>query len=153
MNAAAAGPRLPSDRVPPLTLFFRALRLRCPACGGRPIFLSWVRMCPSCPVCALRLERGEQGYWVGAYFFNLVAAEAVFAVGLVGVLLATWPDPPWRLLQYGTGVAMIAAPLLFFPFSKTLFLAFDLWCRPPDDDDFRQPHEPARVARRHRESS
>ena len=86
------------DRGPPLTLLSRALRLRCPHCGGGPI------------------------WW-------------------------TWPSPPWGLFQLVTIVLMAVAPFGFFPFSKTVFLAFDLWVRPPAESDFVVPHE---VARRHR---
>lgn len=136
--------------IPPTRLLVRALRLRCPACGGRPIFLTWVRMAPNCPVCGIRLERGERGYWVGAYFFNLMAMEAVFVVAFVGVVAATWPTPPWELLQYVVGVLVLAAPVLCFPFSKTLFLAFDLFCRPPESEDFAGPVEPALLPRRGR---
>jgi uncharacterized protein (DUF983 family) len=123
--------------------FSRALRLRCPHCGGGPIFTSWSRLLPACPVCGLRLER-EQGYWVGAYFFNLVAMETVFVVWFVGFLLATWPEPPWDLFQVVSIVLMIVAPFAFFPYSKTLFLAFDLLVRPPEKEDFAAPHEQAR---------
>jgi hypothetical protein len=42
---------------------------------------------------------------------------------------------------------MAIVPFAFFPFSKTLFLAFDLWVRPPTEADFIVPHE---AARRHR---
>ena len=87
-------------------------------------------MRPACPDCGLHLERSEQGYIVGAYMFNLIAAELVFGAIFVAVLLATWPDPPWTLLQVGGGILMLAMPLLFYPFSKTLFLAFDLLFRP-----------------------
>ena len=69
-----------------LTLFSRALRLRCPHCGGGPIFVRWSRLVPNCPVCGLGLERGEEGYWLGAYFFNLMAVETVFSVWFVGHL-------------------------------------------------------------------
>jgi hypothetical protein len=41
-----------------------------------------------------------------------------------------WPSPPWTLLQYGGGALMVVAPFVFYPFSKTLFLAMDLWVRP-----------------------
>ena len=123
--------------------FGRALRLRCPHCGGRPIFLSWARLVPNCPVCGLDLERGEQGYWVGAYFFNLLAVETIFAVWVAGFLLWTWPSPPWLLFQFVTIALMIASPFLCFPFSKTLFLAFDLLVRPPTETDFMVPHEEA----------
>jgi len=72
------------------------MRLRCPNCGGGPLFRSWLRMHPQAPPAALRLERGEDGYQVGSYMFNIIAAELLFP----------------------------------FPFSKTLFLAFDLLFRP-----------------------
>jgi uncharacterized protein (DUF983 family) len=141
-------PTPPPPRPSASRLLWRAVRLRCPGCGGRPILLRWTRMCDNCPVCGLRLERGEHGYWLGAYFFNLVAMETVFVLGFVGLLVATWPTPPWALLQMLAVALMVLAPVAFFPFSKTLFLAFDLWCRPPGAEDYAEPHEPARASRR-----
>ena len=67
--------------------------------------------------------------------FNIIAAELIFAAIFVGVLLWTWPSPPWNLLQYGGIVLMVLAPVIFYPFSKTLFLAFDLLVRPPSRDE------------------
>lgn len=106
------------------------MRLRCPNCGGGPLFRSWLRMHPQCPACGLRLERGEDGYQVGSYMFNIIAAELLFLAVFLAVLVLTWPAPPWALLQYGAPALMVIAPFLFFPFSKTLFLAFDLLFRP-----------------------
>jgi uncharacterized protein (DUF983 family) len=136
----------PSRRV--VALVSRALRLRCPHCGGAPIFVTWSRLLPNCPVCGLGLERGEEGYWLGAYFFNLMAMETVFSVWVVGFLLWTWPNPPWALFQATTVALMLVVPIAFFPYSKTLFLAFDLLVRPPSEDDFVVPHEEARNIRR-----
>ena len=113
-----------------LTLFARAMVRRCPNCGGGPIFDGWFRMREHCPRCGLHLHRGEEGYQVGAYMFNIIAAELVFAALFVAILLATWPDPPWDLLLYGGRALMIVAPIVFYPFAKTLFLAFDLVFRP-----------------------
>jgi hypothetical protein len=62
--------------------------------------------------------------------FNIVAAELVWAMLISAVTLATWPNPPWNLLLYGGGLLMLVLPLLFYPFSKTIFLAFDLLFRP-----------------------
>ena len=67
--------------------------------------------------------------------FNLVASELLFAVLLIGVLVLTWPAPPWRALEYGGVALMVAAPFVFYPFSKTLFLAFDLAFRPATRDE------------------
>ena len=107
------------------------------------MLLSWFRLSPSCPRCGLRLERGEEGYWVGSYMFNIVASELLFAsVGAVVVAL-TWPSPPWGAIMVGGAVLMVLAPVLFLPFSKSLFLAFDLLFRPPVEADFSAPTEPA----------
>src|SRR5262249_25020125 len=130
--------------------FLRAMRLRCPHCGGGPIFVSWSHLVPNCPVCGLGLERGERGYWLGAYFFNLMAVETVFSILVSGVFLYTWPDPPLGLLAITTPPPIVIFPVFFFPYSKTLFLAFDLLVRPPTDEDFAVPHEGARrVKHRH----
>ncbi len=55
----------------------------------------------SLPTCGLHLERGEEGYQVGSYMFNIVASEILFAIVFLAVLLFSWPSPPWRLLEYG----------------------------------------------------
>ncbi|HEU4524192.1 MAG TPA: hypothetical protein VFR62_04185, partial [Gemmatimonadales bacterium] len=81
------------------------------------------------------MERGEQGYQVGSYMFGIIAAELVFAAIFVAILVISWPDPPWDLLLYGGMILMVVVPLLFFPFSKTLFLAFDLTFRPATPDE------------------
>jgi uncharacterized protein (DUF983 family) len=117
-------------------LFWRALRLRCPNCNGGPIFESWLRIRQRCPSCGIRLERGEEGYQVGAYMFNIVASELVFALIFLAVLIATWPTPPWNLLLYGGIALMVIAPIIFYPFAKAVFLAFDLIFRPPSPHDF-----------------
>ncbi|MEO7987338.1 MAG: DUF983 domain-containing protein [Gemmatimonadales bacterium] len=116
-------------------LFWRAVRLRCPNCGGENIFRSWFHLKMRCPTCGLALERGEEGYQVGSYMFNIVASELLFAVVLLAVLVSTWPSPPWKLLEYGGIALMIVTPFVFYPFTKTLFLAFDLSFRPATPDE------------------
>ncbi len=111
-------------------LAWRAARLRCPNCGTGTAFESWFRMRPACTSCGLEFERREQGYIVGGYMLNIVVAEGIFLSGFLGVLLATWPDPPWGVLQVVAPVVMLVAPILTYPFSKTLFLAMDLAVRP-----------------------
>jgi uncharacterized protein (DUF983 family) len=113
-----------------VTLFTRALQLRCPNCGTRGLFHSWLKMKSHCPGCGLRTERGEQGYIVGAYMFNIMAAELVWAALFVLAVVLTWPDVPWDPLLWVGGALMILLPFAFYPFSKTVFLAFDLMFRP-----------------------
>lgn len=120
-------------------LLARAVRLRCPDCGHAGALRSWFYLRERCPSCDLRFDRGEEGYHLGAVLFNLIAAELFFVVGLVGSVVLTWPHPPWNLIFWGGILLMILLPILFLPFSRTLWLAFDLIFRPsvPGDREGR----------------
>lgn len=128
MNEAAAlsgAPDLPAAR----TIFGRAVRRRCPACGTARLFTGWARMRHECPSCGLVLQRREDGYTLGALWLNLLFAELVTAALFLSVLAATWPQPPWDLLKVALPALALVTPVLFYPFSKTLFLALDLSVR------------------------
>lgn len=118
-----------------VSLLARALLLRCPNCGTRGIFAKWGQLKQRCPECGLWLERGEGDYYLGAYTVSLMFIEAVFAVGFVAVLVLTWPDPPWDLIQWGGAVVLAAGVIIAYPFSKTVWLAIDLMFRPVTPDD------------------
>ena len=114
--------------------FANAIRLRPPPrCGARGILASWFRLRDHCPVCALDLDRNESGYQVGSYLVAIVAIFGSFGALLLVVLIATWPDPPWVALQWGGIAMMLVAPVLVYPFTKTLYLALDLTLRPDHD--------------------
>jgi uncharacterized protein (DUF983 family) len=117
------------------TMVARGARLRCPWCGKGGLLESWFRLKPRCPRCGLRTERGEEDFFLGAMMFNLVLSEGVLAVFLVGLVVATWPEVPWTFIQYG-GVALMAlAPFVFYPVSRTIWLAFDLLLRPLTEEE------------------
>jgi uncharacterized protein (DUF983 family) len=122
-----------------LQLLIRALARRCPHCGARGVTRRWIEVRPMCPGCGLRLDRGEPDYWLGALLFNLIAAELLFAAGVLAVLLWTWPQPPWDVLQWGGIPVLVAFPILTYPITKLLWLTFDLIFRPPTAGDFVQP--------------
>jgi len=122
-----------------LSVFARALRRRCPNCGARPVTVGWFGLLLACPQCHLRLDRGDSDYFVGALVFNMAFAEGLLALGLLAVLVWTWPNPPWNVLYYGGIAAMILAPIVFYPYSKLCWLAFDLLFRPPQETDFEGP--------------
>ena len=115
-------------------LFARALALRCPHCGSRGVFRHWFAMRSHCASCGISLATGNS---VGANLLNLVLAEAALVVLIAGLIAATWPDPPWFILQYGAPVLMLVAPLVFFPFSRVLFVAIDLAMHPEALPDLR----------------
>ena len=128
---AASLPTQPAKRV----MFGRALRRRCPLCGAGPLFIRWFRMQDHCPSCGLRTRRGEDGYTLGALWFNLFLAELITMTGFVITLVRTWPDPPWDFLRIAGPVEALLMPLLVWPFARTLFLAFDLSFRPLEPKD------------------
>jgi uncharacterized protein (DUF983 family) len=100
---------------------------------------SWFTVHRCCAACGFRFDRGreeEHEYWLGAFTLNFIVTEVVFAIGLLIVLLLTWPDPPWAMLLIGGGVLMTVTPILFYPCSKALWLAIDLVFRPPQPEDF-----------------
>jgi uncharacterized protein (DUF983 family) len=110
--------------------FLYAVMLRCPRCGVRGIVEGWFRLPAACPRCALAFDRGESGYQVGSYMVGMILIELLFVALLAGIIAASWPTPPWTLLQWGGPLLMIVGPLVIFPFTKTLYLAFDLTFRP-----------------------
>jgi uncharacterized protein (DUF983 family) len=90
----------------------------------------------ACPHCGLILERGESSdFWIGAYVFNLVAGEVVAFGVPIAWAVAKWPNPPWTSIQIVAAVLAIGLPFLFFPFSRTLWLAWDLSFRPFEPGD------------------
>lgn len=113
-------------------LFGRALLLRCPACGQAGVFAGVYTLEKTCPGCGLLLQREGDGYELGSMVVNLLVAELVWAVTFVGILLWTWPTPPWTLLQWGSAVLMVALPLSFLRHARVLSLALDLLLRPPE---------------------
>ena len=114
--------------------FLRALRLRCPNCGGGKVLKSWFKLQYRCPQCGIRLDRGESDdYFFGGIYFNIALAEALFALVLLTVLIVTWPNVPWAGLEYVLIIAMIVAPIVLYPVSRLMWLALDVLMRPPDE--------------------
>jgi uncharacterized protein (DUF983 family) len=113
-------------------LFGRALTLRCPACGQFGLFAGVYALKKTCPGCGLLLQRDENGYELGGMAINLIVAEGLWVVTFVSILFATWPTPPWQLLQWGSALMMLLMPLLFLRHARVLALALDLLFRPPE---------------------
>ena len=118
-----------------LRLYGRALLLRCPHCGGGPVVAAWFRMHPRCGTCGLRTERGEEDFFLGSMMFNIILSEGLFVVFLLTLLVARWPDVPWDFLESWAIVLMAAAPVLVFPWTKTIWLASDILIRPVTDEE------------------
>ena len=112
-----------------LRLFGRAFILRCPNCGKGPVLHGWFKLCAKCGTCGLRLLRGEHDRIMGSVFI-LFTLVALVCYALIVLALALAETTPWDLLQNGLPVLAAVLVVVLFPFSKLLWLAFDLVLRP-----------------------
>lgn len=118
-------------RPTPGTLLRRGFAKQCPRCGGGHVFDSWFRMKERCPTCGYLFER-EPGFFIGSYFINFAIAEGFLFVLAMGFV---W----WKSANADAGVLWpavagviiaIVAPLVFYPYSRTIWSAFDLMMIP-----------------------
>ena len=100
------------------------LTKRCPRCGSGHLFRRWFSIVERCPRCDLRFER-EEGYWAGALAINIGAAIVVFVLVFVVGIALTAPDIPVVELLAILVPLMILVPIVYYPFSKTLWMAVD----------------------------
>lgn len=108
----------------------RASMRRCPNCGHRGVFQSWGKLVDQCPTCDHKYER-EEGYWLGAVLINTVVTLALFGAVMLVWAMKAWPDPPWTAMT-ATGIVInLLVPLVFYPLSKTLWVAIEITARPP----------------------
>src|SRR5262249_12671004 len=127
---ARAGPS-PAETMSALAALTRALRLRCPQCGVGRVTRSWFALNDACASCGLRFERDEEeASWLVASLPNCTAPVLLSALLPGVVLVATWPNPPWKAIIWGGVIQMCITPILFYPFAKALWLAIDLVFRP-----------------------
>src|SRR5437764_1182256 len=112
-------------------MLWRAVRKKCPVCGGGGLFTRWFTMKDVCPTCGFRFER-EEGFFLGAFVINIAVTEAAMFVALIAGVGLTLPDPPTLLLVVLGLVSAVLVPLFTYPFSKTVWSAFDLGMHPLD---------------------
>ncbi|MDZ4259962.1 MAG: DUF983 domain-containing protein [Gemmatimonadales bacterium] len=128
--------------TPAWQIWWRALRLRCVACGGSPVMLAWFRESANCPRCGIKLDRAEDGHQVGSYTLNISLTLLLLVAGMCTAIWLSWPTPPWTAITIGSVAAAIVLPLLLYPWTKTFYLALHILLHPPEERDFEAPREP-----------
>jgi uncharacterized protein (DUF983 family) len=108
---------------------WRGVTKRCARCGERKLFRRWASMVERCPRCGHHYERGD-GFWLGSIMINMAFTFATFLVVFVGGMVLTWPDTPWTLLLVLTLALNLLFPILFHPFSRTLWVGMEMAARP-----------------------
>jgi hypothetical protein len=63
---------------------------------------------------------------VGAIIMNTAVTEALFLLLFIVAIIVMAPDIDWVVLLVIGVATNLIFPVLFYPFSKTLWMAFDL---------------------------
>lgn len=119
-------------------MFRRAVLLTCPRCGGRTTFIKrWLGRHERCRSCGIKWHR-EHGFELGPIALNVVFTFGSLAVMMVTAFIVTAPDYDVVLLTSLVVGAAIILPLLYYPFTYTLWLAFDLASHEPDERELAE---------------
>jgi uncharacterized protein (DUF983 family) len=105
----------------------QGVRLRCPRCGGAPLFRGPFSMYERCGACGLLLER-EQGYFVGAIYVNYAATVGITIAGFLLLDRYTHLTVTTQILLWSA--FGIVFPLAFFRYSRSLWLSVDYLFNP-----------------------
>lgn len=140
------GPVTPLRPLSTGRLLLRGMTRRCPLCGAGGSFEGYFRMKERCPRCNLRFDRID-GQRAGALGINTIVTFGALAVVVVGGLIITYPEFDLSVLLPLAVAVAVLVPVLFYPFSRTLWNAIDLAMRPVeprDDIDLRWLPPPRR---------
>ncbi len=109
----------------------RGLRKRCPRCGGGHLFRSWVRMRERCPRCGFKFER-EPGFFLGAYFVNFAVTEGLLFIVVTAFIIIKNANADASVVPplIAGGAFAVLAPVICYPFARTLWSAIDLAMTP-----------------------
>src|SRR5437588_10753444 len=128
-------------------MVWRGMIRRCPRCGAGKLFRRWFRMVERCPGCGYRFRR-EEGFQLGGYVINFALTETLVCLVIGGYIVAASANPDvaiWPVVVGGL-IAAVVTPIVFFPFSRTIWAAIDLAMTPLDVVEQAEA-ETARAAR------
>ena len=120
---------------PTRRMLVRGAMKHCAACGTGRLFCRWFRMADRCPGCGYQFAR-EEGFFLGAYVMNLAIAQGlVMVLAVIPTIVMLNADPDASLVPVIVGglIGAVLAPLFFYPYSKTLWVAIELTLRPVDE--------------------
>ncbi len=99
------------------------ITMRCARCGSRHV-IKRMRLVSDCPGCQLHFER-EHGYWTGALAFHFIMLGGIIIISMAVLIALTVPDVPTGPLVAILLVECLVFGWLFYPLSRTLWVAVD----------------------------
>ncbi len=91
----------------------------------------WFRRYDRCRTCGLAWRR-EEGFELGALTMNTIVTFGALTLAMVVGFIATSPDIPVLPFVLALAGVAIVVPIIIYPFTYTLWLAFDLRVHPPE---------------------
>ena len=123
---------MPASRPSIPLLLGRAALLRCAWCGSRHgILRGWFHHYDDCQNCGLSVQRGEEGFELGAMTINIIVTFGAVIVAAAVVIIMTSPDIPVLGLILALCAVAILLPIVLYPFTQTLWFAVELAMDPP----------------------
>jgi hypothetical protein len=90
-----------------------------------------------CRTCGIRWHR-EHGFELGPIALNVVLTFGALAIGMIVAFAVTLPDAPALAITLILLAVAIVLPLLLFPFTNTVWMAFDLLSHRPDEQELAE---------------
>jgi len=110
----------------------RAMLLKCPWCGSRRTFVrGWFKRYDRCRTCGIAWHR-EEGFELGTVTVNTIVTFGALATAMAVGFVVTAPDIPVLPFVLSLFVVALVVPVLIYPFTYTMWLAFDLAVHPPE---------------------
>jgi uncharacterized protein (DUF983 family) len=121
-------------------MMLRAVTLRCPLCASRRTFIrGWFRRYDRCRTCGITWHR-EVGFELGAVTVNTIVTFGALTIAMVVGFVRTSPDIPVLPFVLSLAAVAVVVPILIYPFTYTMWLAFDLAVHPPDKTELAAAH-------------
>jgi uncharacterized protein (DUF983 family) len=108
-------------------MLWRGMTRRCARCGGGHLYTGWFQLVKRCPRCGYLFDR-EEGFFLGAFVINFGVTELLLGVVLAVMigLEASSGGAPLGIIIAAAAVVTVTVPIVFYPFSKTIWAAIDM---------------------------
>jgi uncharacterized protein (DUF983 family) len=119
--------------APALKMVLRGFRVRCPRCGGGKLFVNFFKLKERCPTCGYKIDRETNGgFWLGGYVMNTALGESLLVIYVLyfATRVISHPDMRIRSWVIAAGLLAVVPPILFWPLSRTVWMAMDLLLHP-----------------------
>lgn len=94
----------------------------------------WFRRYDRCRTCGIEWHR-EEGFELGAVTMNTIITFGTLTVAMIVGFVLTAPDVPVLPFVLGLTAIAVLVPIVIYPFTYTMWLAFDLAVHVPDETE------------------